>query len=57
MVSIGKKYLDIRIFVDFINLNQASDKDNYHISLMEQTLRLISSSQCFSLLDGFYEYN
>jgi hypothetical protein len=43
--------------VDFRNLNQASDKDNYLVPPMEQILQLVSGSQMFSLLEGFFGYN
>ena len=43
--------------MDFRNLNRASDKDNYPVPPMEQLLQLVSGSELFSLLDGFYGYN
>ena len=43
--------------MDFKNLNRASDKDNYPVPPMEQILQMVSSSELFSLLDGFSGYN
>jgi hypothetical protein len=57
MVPVRKKSGEIRLCVDFINLNQASDKDNYHVPPMEYILHLVSGSQMFSLLDEFSGYN
>ena len=45
------------MYVDFQNLNKASDKDNYPVPPMEQILQMVSGSELFSLLDGFYGYN
>ena len=44
-------------YVDFRNLNRASDTDNYPIPPMEQILQMVSGSELFSLLDGFSGYN
>jgi hypothetical protein len=57
MVPITKKYREIILCVDFINLNQASDKDNYPIPAMEQKIQLVSGSQMFPLLDICFGYN
>jgi hypothetical protein len=35
LVPVRDKYGEIRLRVDFRNLNQASDKDNYHVPPME----------------------
>ena len=43
--------------MDFRNLNRASDKDNYPVPPMEQLLQMVSGSEFFSLLDGFFGYN
>ena len=52
-----KKSREIRLCVDFINLNRALDKDNYLVPPMEQILQMVSGSELFSLLDGFLGYN
>ena len=57
MVPLQKKYGEIRLCVDFRNLNRASDKDNYPIPSMEQIIHMASGSELFSLLDGFSGYN
>ena len=38
LVSVRKKSREIRLCVDFKNLNRASDKDNYPVPPMEQLL-------------------
>ena len=57
MVPVRKKSGEIRLCVDFRNLNRASDKDNYPVPPMEQLLQMVSGSELFSLLDGFSGYN
>ena len=52
-----KKSGEIRLCMDFRNLNRASDKDNYPVPPMEQLLQMVSGSELFSLLDGFSSYN
>jgi len=57
LVPVRKKNGDIRLCVDFRNLNRASKKDNYLLPSMEQILRRVVGSKMFSLLDGFSGYN
>jgi hypothetical protein len=57
LVPIKKKSGEIILCIDFQNLNRASDKDNYLVPPMEQILQLVSGSEMFSLLDGFFGYN
>ena len=57
LVPVRKKSGEIRLCVDFRNLNRASDKDNYPVPPMEQLLQMVSGSELFSLLDGFSGYN
>ena len=57
LVPVRKKSGEIRLCVDFRNLNRASDKDNYPVPPMEQLLQMVSGSEMFSLLDGFSGYN
>jgi hypothetical protein len=57
LVPVSKNYGEIRLCVDFRNLNRASEKDNYPVPPMEQLLQTVSGSQIFSLLDGFSGYN
>ena len=57
LVLVRKNSGEIRLCVDFRNLNHASEKDNYPVLPMEQTLHMVSVSELFSLLDGFSGYN
>jgi hypothetical protein len=57
LVPVRKKSGEIRLCVDFRNLNRASDKYNYHVPPMEQILQHVSGSERLSLLDGFSRYN
>jgi hypothetical protein len=57
LVPVRKKNGEIRLCVDFRNLNKASDKDNYPVPPMEQILQQVSGSERLSLLDGFSGYN
>lgn len=57
LVLVQKKYGEIRLCVDFQNLNRESDKDDYPIPSMEKILRTIFGSKVLSLLDGFFGYN
>ena len=57
MLPVRKKSREIKLYVDFRNLNHASDKDNYTVPPMEQLLQMVSGSELFSLLDGFFGYN
>jgi hypothetical protein len=57
MVPVRKKSGEILLCVDFRNLNRASEKDNYPVPPMEKLLQSVSSSEIFSLLDGFSGYN
>ena len=57
LVPVRKKSGDIRICIDFRNLNRASLKDNYPVPAMEQILQSVSESAMLSLLDGFSRYN
>ena len=47
MVPVRKKYGEIRLCVDFRNLNRALDKDNYPVPPMEQILQIVSISKLF----------
>jgi hypothetical protein len=57
LVPVKKKLGEIRLCVDFRNLNRASAKENYHVPPMEQLLQTVSGAEIFSLLDGFSGYN
>ena len=57
MVPVRKKNGDIRIFIDFRNLNKACQKDNFPLPPMEQILQAVASSELMSFLDGFARHN
>jgi hypothetical protein len=57
LVLVRKKSCDIRICIDFRNINRASLIDNYPIPAMEQILQSVSRFAMLSLLDGFSGYN
>jgi ribonuclease HI len=57
LIPVRKKNGEIRLCVNFWNLNKASNKDTYPVPPMEQILRQVSSSKRLSLLDGFSGYN
>ena len=57
LVPVRKKNREIRLCVDFRNLNKASLKDNYPLPKMDQLLQMVSGAQIISMLDGFSGYN
>eukprot|EP00253_Pinus_taeda_P011949 PITA_11949 len=57
MVLVRKKNGDIRICIDFRNLNKASLKDNFPLPTMEQILQSVAGSELMFFLDGFSGYN
>jgi ribonuclease HI len=57
LVVVRKKNGDIRLCVDFRNLNQASLKDNYPLPNMEHLLQRVTGAGMMSMLDGFSGYN
>ena len=57
LVPVRKKLGDIRICIEFRNLNRASLKNNYPGPPMEHILQCVSGSTMLSLLDGFFRYN
>ena len=57
LVLIRKKNGEIRLCVDFRDLNQASLKDHHPLPSMEQILSKVSSSEKLLFLDGFSGYN
>jgi hypothetical protein len=56
-VVVRKKTGEIRLCVDFRDLNKASIKDNYPLPNMEFILQQVTGSACMSMLDGFSRYN
>jgi mRNA-degrading endonuclease RelE of RelBE toxin-antitoxin system len=57
LVVIRKKSGDIRLCVDFQDLNQLSLKDNYPLPNMEHLLQRVIGAGMMSMLDGFSGYN
>ena len=57
LVSVRKKTGEIRLCIDFRNLNRASLKDNYPLPKMDHILQKVVGSKRISLLDGFSGYN
>jgi putative transposase len=57
LVVVQKNNGDIRLCVDFRNLNQLSLKDNYPLPNMEHLLQRAISAGMMSMLDAFLGYN
>jgi hypothetical protein len=57
LVLVRKKSGEIRLCVDFRNLNRSSKKDNYPLPNMEQILQRVTGASRISMIDGFSGYN
>ena len=57
VVPVRKKNGEIRICIDFRNLNRVSLKDNYPLPKMDHILQRVVGSHRISMLDGFSGYN
>jgi hypothetical protein len=57
LVPVRKKSGEIRLCVDFRNLNRASEKDNYPVPQWSNSCKPCLARDIFSLLDGFSGYN
>jgi hypothetical protein len=57
LVPVRKKSGEIRLCVDFWNLNKVSLKDNYLLPNVDFILQKVVGSQKMSMLDGFSGYN
>jgi hypothetical protein len=57
LVPVRKKNGEIRLCIDFRNLNRVYLKDNYPLPKMDHILQKSVSSQRMSMLDGFSRYN
>jgi len=57
LVPVRKKNGEIRLCIDFRNLNRVSLKDNYPLPKMDHILQRVVGSQRMSMLDGFSGYN
>jgi len=57
LVPVRKKTGEIRLFIDFQNLNKASLKDNYPLPKMDHILQRVVGASRMSLLNGYTGYN
>lgn len=57
IVSVCKKSDEIRICIDFRNLNQEILKDKFALPNMDHILQTIIGSEMMSMLDQFFGYN
>jgi hypothetical protein len=57
LVPIRKKSGEIRLCVDFRNLNKSSLKDNYPLPKMDHVLEKVVGENRMSMIDGFFGYN
>jgi hypothetical protein len=57
LVLVRKKSGEIRLCVDFGNLNRSSKKDNYPLPNMEHILQKVTNASRISMIDGFSSYN
>ena len=57
LVVVRNKIGEIRLCVDFRNLNKCSKKDNYPLPKMEHLLQKVSGARVMSLFDGYSGYN
>lgn len=57
LVCVRKKNGDIRLCVDFRNLNISSLKDNYTLLNMDIMLQKVTGYELLSMMDGFSGYN
>ena len=56
LVSVRKKTGEIRLCIDFRDLNKVSLKENYPLPKMDHILQNLVGSKRISLLDGFSGY-
>ena len=57
LVPVRKKNYNIRICIDFCNLNKACQKDNFPLPPMEQIFISVAGLELMYFLDGFSGYN
>jgi hypothetical protein len=57
LVSVRKKSGEIRLCVDFRNLNRFSLKDNYPLPKMDHILQRVVGEKKIYMLDGYSGYN
>jgi hypothetical protein len=57
LVPVRKKSGEIRLCIDFRNLNMSSKKENYPLPNMKHILQRVTSASRISMIDGFSGYN
>jgi ribonuclease HI len=57
LVPVRKSNVEIKLCVDFWNLNRSSKKDNYPLPKMEHILQRVTGVAKMSMIDGFSGYN
>jgi len=57
LVPVRKKIGEIRLCIDFRNLNKVSLKGNYPLPKMDHILQRVVGASCMSLLNGYSAYN
>ena len=57
LVPVRKNNGEIRLCMDFRNLNKVSLKDNYPFPKMDQILQRVVGSERISTMDGVFGYN
>ena len=57
MVPVRKKSGEIRLSMDFRNLNKSSLKDNYSLPKMDHVLERVVWVNIMYMIDGFSGYN
>jgi hypothetical protein len=57
LVPVIKKSGEIRLCVDFRNLDRCSLKDNYPLPKMDHILQIFVGEKRISMLDGYSRYN
>ena len=57
IMSVRKNNGEIRICVDFQNLNKCSLKDNCTLPKIDHILRRVVGSKMISMIDGYFDYN
>jgi hypothetical protein len=57
LVPVRKNNGEIRLCVNFRNMNKSSKKDNYLLPKMEHILHRVICAPMISMIDGFSGYN
>jgi hypothetical protein len=57
LVLVREKDGEIRLCIDFRNLNRSFKKDNYPMPKMEHILQRVTCASMISMIDGFSGYN